>query len=339
MHTHPVETDHYFTFTKAPSLKKLFLNHGHHVFTLAAVWSFFAGCGLFFDSFGKPNGLEEKYPLFLLTITLVALYAVPLIALSRYLAVRFAVSRSVINLSWLMGVTSAFYFSEIGHTVVGAFWLFLIKPSEAFLIDWGAAVSAPFAEEFGKGLTVLLILLVTRKFDLKHGLLSGMVVGLAFQIIEDCFFTFQEMFVAKSDGFTTLLERIVHAGGTHWVFSLLVAVGLVALLGKNTGMSRAQGAFWIFAGVLAHFLVNSPFNEGITSKTSAVTVAILSFNLCLALAAFRAVNTIERRDTAAVAKQRDTAADTKQRDTAAQAQHSVSPTAADQRGAPAGEEL
>ncbi|MFV8208998.1 PrsW family glutamic-type intramembrane protease [Streptococcus pluranimalium] len=166
----------------------------------------------------------------------------------------------------------------------------MIKPSEAFIADWGAAVSAPFAEEFSKGLVVLLVLLIPKKMDLKNALVSGLFVGLSFQIVEDCIFTFQEMFVAKGDGFSTLIVRIVHAGGTHWTFSLVFTIGMVALLAKKTGLSKRQGAFWLFLAILAHFMVNSPFNEGITSKSANVTIAILYFNFCLALAAIKTVD-------------------------------------------------
>lgn len=81
-----------------------------------AIWGFFSGCKVLFNYFGKPNGLDQKYPLFLLTISLVALYALPMIFLTRYLAKRFAVSKSVVNLSWTLGLTANLYFSGLGQT-------------------------------------------------------------------------------------------------------------------------------------------------------------------------------------------------------------------------------
>ncbi|MFV8194751.1 hypothetical protein ACQTPQ_00355 [Streptococcus hyovaginalis] len=42
-------------------------------------------------------------------------------AFGRYRAKRFNVSRDVINLSWLMGVTASFYFSSLGHMFVAIF--------------------------------------------------------------------------------------------------------------------------------------------------------------------------------------------------------------------------
>lgn len=237
--------------------------------------------------------MESKYPLFFLTISLLLIYILPMLALIRYLANRFAISKSVINLSWIMGLTASMHFSTLGHTAIALFWLNLIKPSEEFIGRWGAAVSAPFAEEFGKGLAVLLVLLVLKMLDLKNALVSGLIVGLGFQIIEDCIFTFQEIFTAKADGFSMIIERIVHAGGTHWTFTLVFAVGMVALLAKNTGLSKSQAAFWLAVPVFGHFLFNSPFNESITSKTGHLTILILCYNFCMALAAYHTVDKLE----------------------------------------------
>lgn len=281
-------------------MKELIHKYKYYALILFAAWSFFSGCALFYDSFGKPEGMESNYPLFFLTISLLLIYILPMLALIRYLANRFAISKSVINLSWIMSATAAMYFSDLGHTALAVFWLNLIKPSEEFLSAWGAAISAPFAEEFGKGLAVLLVLLILNKMDLKNALVSGLIVGLGFQIIEDCIFTFQEIFIVKADGFSMLIERIAHAAGTHWTFTLVFAVGMVALLAKHSGLSKAQGAFWLAVPVLGHFLVNSPFNEDITSKSGYVTILILCYNLCMALAAYHTVDKLEHSKKSAV---------------------------------------
>ncbi|NQN88263.1 PrsW family intramembrane metalloprotease [Streptococcus suis] len=224
---------------------------------------FVSGCKIIFDELAKPNGMEEKYPLFLLTISLVVLYLLPLLVLIRYLEKRYAISKKVSHLSWLLGMTAGVAFSDIGHTAIGYFLLEIVKVSDDFRYDWGAAISGPLAEEIGKGLTVLLVLLICRRMTLKHALVSGMIAGLSFQIVEDIMFTFRDMFIGKLDGFETIIGRVGQAGWTHWVFTMLFAIGLVALLTKNTGMSKAQGVFWIGASFGIHFLFNSPFNTGI----------------------------------------------------------------------------
>ena len=237
--------------------------------------------------------MEAKYPLFFLTISLVSLYVIPMIFLIRYLVKRFDISKKVLHLSWVLGITASYYFSGIGQTLLGAFWLLVVKPPQSFIDAWGAAVTAPIHEEVGKGLVVLLVLLLFKQLNLKNALVSGLIVGLSFQVVEDCVYTFQQIFTAKTDGFATLIERIVHAGGTHWSFSLVFAVGMVAILTKNSGLSKKQGWFWLSMAVLAHFLLNTPYNAGLTSDTAEVTILMLCFNLCLAIAAFMMVDKLE----------------------------------------------
>ncbi len=273
---------------------KVFIdNHKIKLLIFLAVWGFFSGCKILLTFFGKPNGMEAKYPLFFLTISLVALYVIPMIFLIRYLAKRFEISKKVVHLSWVLGITASYYFSGIGQTLLGAFWLLVVKPPQSFIDAWGAAVTAPIHEEVGKGLVVLLVLLLFKKLNLKNALVSGLIVGLSFQVVEDCVYTFQQIFTAKTDGFATLIERIVHAGGTHWSFSLVFAVGMVAILTKNSGLSKKQGWFWLSMAVLAHFLLNTPYNAGLTSDTAEVTILMLCFNLCLAIAAFMMVDKLE----------------------------------------------
>ncbi len=67
-----------------------------------------------------------------------------------------------------------------------------------------------------------------------------MIVGLSFQIIEDGLYVFQQIFKSKADGFATLIERMLHAGGTHWAFSLAFAVGLVALVSKIVACRKTR---------------------------------------------------------------------------------------------------
>ena len=273
---------------------KVFIDkHKIKLLIFLAVWGFFSGCKILLTLFGKPNGMEAKYPLFFLTISLVALYVIPMIFLIRYLAKRFEISKKVVHLSWVLGITASYYFSGIGQTLLGAFWLLVVKPPQSFIDAWGAAVTAPIHEEVGKGLVVLLVLLLFKKLNLKNALVSGLIVGLSFQVVEDCVYTFQQIFTAKTDGFATLIERIVHAGGTHWSFSLVFAVGMVAILTKNSGLSKKQGWFWLSMAVLAHFLLNTPYNAGLTSDTAEVTILMLCFNLCLAIAAFMMVDKLE----------------------------------------------
>lgn len=230
---------------------------------LLASFGFVKGCQMIFEELATPNGMEAKYPLFLLTISVAALYIIPLIFFIRYLENRYAISKKVSHLSWILGLTAGVAFSDYGHTAIGYFLLEIVKVSDDFRYDWGAAVSGPFAEEFGKALVVVLVLLIARKMTLKHALVSGIIAGLSFQIVEDIMFTFRDMFIGKLDGFETIIGRVGQAGWTHWVFTMLFAIGMVALFTKQKAMSTVQGLFWIAASIGLHFFFNSPLHTGI----------------------------------------------------------------------------
>ncbi|HFI0579027.1 TPA: PrsW family glutamic-type intramembrane protease [Streptococcus suis] len=251
---------------------------------LLASFGFVKGCQMIFEELATPNGMEAKYPLFLLTISVAALYIIPLVYFIRYLENRYAISKKVSHLSWILGLTAGVAFSDYGHTAIGYFLLEIVKVSDDFRYDWGAAVSAPFAEEFGKALVVLLVLLIARKMTVKDALVSGIIAGLSFQLVEDIMFTFRDMFIGKLDGFETIIGRVGQAGWTHWVFTLLFAVGLVALLGQEKSLSKAQGAFWLLASLGLHFFFNSPLNTGF------MTTLLPLASILLGLVAYRQVD-------------------------------------------------
>ncbi|MDY2964304.1 PrsW family intramembrane metalloprotease [Streptococcus dysgalactiae] len=259
---------------------KTFLQiHKQKLGILIALILGFHGALLHFQSFGKPENHLEKYPLFFGTILLISIYAIPLIAFIRYLVKRFKVSSQVVVLSWLAGIFVATSLSINFHILIGYTLRTIFNPSEAFIGFWGAAVSAPFAEEFGKGLAALLVLFICRKFDVKTALVSGMIVGLGFQIMEDCVYTFQEIFVSGKSPFPMLIERIVWASCTHWLFTALFVSGFVIVFNKVSGFSRNMGLFWMFGSMFVHFLFNIPMNSEIYD----VATATLSMSLYLLL--------------------------------------------------------
>ncbi|MDG3145986.1 hypothetical protein MKL27_03655 [Streptococcus suis] len=55
--------------------------------------------------------------------------------------------------------------------------------------------------------------MICRKLTIKHTLVSGIIAGLGFQLIENCMINFLDMFIGKLDGFETIIERVGQAGG------------------------------------------------------------------------------------------------------------------------------
>ncbi|MCK4029091.1 PrsW family glutamic-type intramembrane protease [Streptococcus iners] len=266
-------------------MKHLWNTYKSQFALILASLGFVSGCKMIFDELAKPNGMEAKYPLFLLTISVAALYIIPLVYFISYLEKRYAISNKVSHLSWILGLTAGVAFSDYGHTAIGYFLLEIVKVSDDFRYDWGAAVSAPFAEEFGKALVVVLVLLIARKMTLKYALVSGIIAGLSFQIVEDIMFTFRDMFIGKLDGFETIIGRVGQAGWTHWVFTMLFAVGMVALFTKQTAISKVQGVLWIAASIGLHFFFNSPLH------TDILTTLLPMASVLLGLLAYRTVDT------------------------------------------------
>ncbi|MGQ7366650.1 PrsW family glutamic-type intramembrane protease [Streptococcus suis] len=265
-------------------MKHLWNTYKSQFALILASFGFVKGCQIIFEELAKPNGMEAKYPLFFLTISIAALYIIPLVYLIRYLENRYAISKKVSHLSWILGLTAGVAFSDYGHTAIGYFLLEIVKVSDDFRYEWGAAVSAPFAEEFGKALVVVLVLLIARKMTFKHALVSGIIAGLSFQIVEDIMFTFRDMFIGKLDGFETIIGRVGQAGWTHWVFTMLFAIGMVALFTKQKAMSTVQGLFWIAASIGLHFFFNSPLHTGI------LTTLLPMASILLGLLAYRTVD-------------------------------------------------
>lgn len=103
---------------KGKTMKEKFQMCKTYLPVVLATIGFVNGCKIIFGELGKPNGMEAKYPLFLLTISLVAIYIIPLLVLTYSLAKRYNISKQVIGLSWLLGLTSSISFSELGHTAI-----------------------------------------------------------------------------------------------------------------------------------------------------------------------------------------------------------------------------
>ncbi len=75
-------------------MKQFCAKHKMKLLIFLAVWSFSLAVK-FFLPFGKPDGMDGKYPLFFLTISLVALYVFPMILIIRYIAKRFDISKKL----------------------------------------------------------------------------------------------------------------------------------------------------------------------------------------------------------------------------------------------------
>lgn len=105
--------------------------------------------------------------------------------------------------------------------------------STSFVEMWGDGLEAPVVEESLKVMVVVLLLYLIGKHDRKHYLITGMSVGMGFQIGED--FNYIEDAIAGSHkNFMniipfTLINRVEVAIVSHWCYTALMAIGVSLL--------------------------------------------------------------------------------------------------------------
>ncbi|MBV9352047.1 MAG: PrsW family intramembrane metalloprotease, partial [Mycobacterium sp.] len=110
---------------------------------------------------------------------------------------------------------------------------------QAWALDWGAGLAAPFTEEPAKGSGLLLLIALAPRqvrtaFD---GFILGAFIGLGFQIIEDIAYAMTSagsQFGANQVGASmgTIVVRMVSGVGAHIVYSAIFCAGLIYLLGR-----------------------------------------------------------------------------------------------------------
>ena len=256
------------------------------VATLALVFMSFRDYVIQFSEGDQPAAL---YPSFLMASAMVLLYAVPIAFFIQYLAKRLAVSGKVLLLSYILAFTLPLYLGGQGNSLI-SYALFSLKVPDEILNAWGAALTAPFAEEVAKGAVVLLVYWLCRGISLKEAFIVGMISGFGFQVLEDWAYIFQSTFGETNTGFAIAFERVANALGGHMAFSILFGVGLIALIKKAPALSGLKAVCLLLAPVLIHFIWNSPL-EG-----DWVFPVLGSINLNLAYYAFTSVKNLDEED-------------------------------------------
>lgn len=238
-------------------MKSLIKNYAYKLLLILSISLIFMGFRDYFVQFSEGNRAVELFPSFFLAASMVLIYAIPFTFLIFYLAKKLSVSKNVLILSYIFAFTIPLYLgSEINSSI--SFVLFSLKVPQSILDNWGAALTAPFAEELAKVFVVVLVYFICKDISLKEAFISGMISGFGFQVLEDIAYIFQSSFSENNEGFKIAFERISNALGTHIAFSILCAVGIISLMKKSKYISKLKAILFILIPVAIHFIWNSP---------------------------------------------------------------------------------
>ena len=264
-------------------------NYKYRLLVILTLSLIFTGFYYYFDIFSKDNKNIGHFPEFLLSITIIFFYVIPVVFLLRYLIKRLDVSRQAVMLSLILGFSACSLLGSEGNSLLSLILLSLNLPSH-IIADWGSAITAPFAEEFAKGFVVVLVYFLCRKISLRTAFVCSLISGLGFQVSEDLAFIHGAAFGEGTSGFEQAFERVSYALGTHMVFAILFGVGVIALINKESGISGHKAVFWIVSSITLHFIWNSPL------KGEWVIPLLGSIGLNLAYNVFTTVDRLDNND-------------------------------------------
>jgi RsiW-degrading membrane proteinase PrsW (M82 family) len=156
------------------------------------------------------------------------------------------------------GFVATFYFAFPGNGALLS--LYNKAVSATFAQDWGAGLAAPFTEETGKGIGILLLIFIAPRvirtpFD---GFMLGAFVGLGFQVTENVSYVINEAlnaFGANEVG--SAMKIILLRGATgvasHALFSAVYGTGLVYLVGTSAMRPhRGRGVALMITAMVLH---------------------------------------------------------------------------------------
>jgi RsiW-degrading membrane proteinase PrsW (M82 family) len=216
--------------------------------------------------------ISEAPPSSLFAITLLVVWAVPLVAVIHALDLFEREPFGMLAAAFAWGGLAATTLAISANTAL--FDLIAKLGSQSLADRWGAAIAGPIDEETLKALGLLLLVLIAAaEIDTPiDGLIYGAFIGLGFQIVEDFQYLTNPAFA--SSGFSQahvvwelfLVRGLVGGIWSHAAYTGLVGLGIGYLVSRPDvpRARRVALAVLAFGGALAmHFVWNSPWLENV----------------------------------------------------------------------------
>jgi RsiW-degrading membrane proteinase PrsW (M82 family) len=157
------------------------------------------------------------------------------------------------------GVAATFWIALPANAALLDIWAKVGGPS--FGTNWGAGLTAPINEEWGKALGLVLLIglaprLVRSAYD---GFIIGAFIGLGFQVFEDVLYVYNGAAQQYGvDQFGTSLQIFLIRGAagivSHALFSAVFCAGLMWVLGRTRGERDVlRGVLTLLMAMLFHF--------------------------------------------------------------------------------------
>jgi len=176
---------------------------------------------------------------------------------------------------------------------------------QAWALDWGPGLAAPFDEEIAKGVGLLLLIslaprLIRTAFD---GFILGAFIGLGFQIVEDVAYALGSagsQFGANQveSAMSTVWMRMATGVSAHILYSAVFCAGLVYLVGRPAERRKVgRGLALMATAMLLHGVWDSmgALVRGHTALLFVLMLAVIVIALGVAVKVFATTVPTERR--------------------------------------------
>ena len=193
-------------------------------------------------------------------VVLFGLYLVPWLLLLRHHNRFTAQPAGLLAAGFIWGgIAATFWIALPANTALLAIWAKVGGTS--FAADWGAGLTAPINEEWGKAIGLVLLIglaprLVRSAYD---GFIIGAFIGLGFQVFEDILYVYNgatQLYGVDQLGSSLRVFVVRGAAGivSHALFSAIFCAGLMWVLGRTRGGRNVlRGVLTMLMAMAFHF--------------------------------------------------------------------------------------